>query len=205
MKLFAATVMTLSLLASASSQTSGQTGQPGAAPGTGNAMSGSVQDSQTIKITRAGSQPSRQGPVANFTGSVRVDPLFQANGPARASASLVTFEPGARTAWHSHPLGQILIVTAGTGRVQRWGDPVDEIHQGDVVWIPPGVKHWHGAGPNGSMAHIGIVEQLDGKSVEWMEKVSDAQYGTPGPRSRPGGPRAERAARSEERRVGKEC
>jgi 4-carboxymuconolactone decarboxylase len=107
---------------------------------------------------------------------VRVDPLFQANGPVRASASLVTFEPGARTAWHSHPLGQILIVTAGTGRVQRWGDPVDEIRQGDVVWIPPGVKHWHGAAPNSSMAHIGIVDQLDGKSVEWMEKVSDAQY-----------------------------
>ena len=101
------------------------------------------------------------------------------NAPARASGSLVTFEPGARTAWHTHPLGQVLIVTAGTGRVQRWGDPIDEIRQGDVVWIPPGQKHWHGAAPNSSMAHIAIVEQLDGKSVEWMEKVSDAQYGAP--------------------------
>jgi 4-carboxymuconolactone decarboxylase len=128
---------------------------------------------------RSGSQPSRQGPTENFTGSVRVDPLFQANAPARASGALVTFEPGSRTAWHTHPLGQILIVTAGTGRVQRWGDPVEEIRQGDVVWIPPGQKHWHGAAPNNSMAHIAIVEQLDGKSVEWMEKVSDAQYGAP--------------------------
>lgn len=128
---------------------------------------------------RSGSQPSRQGPAENFTGSVRVDPLFQANAPARASGSLVTFEPGARTAWHTHPLGQILIVTSGTGRVQRWGDPVEEIRQGDVVWIPPGQKHWHGAAPNSSMAHIAIVEQLDGKSVEWMEKVSDAEYGAP--------------------------
>jgi 4-carboxymuconolactone decarboxylase len=110
---------------------------------------------------------------------VRVDPLFQANAPARTSGSLVTFEPGARTAWHTHPLGQILIVTAGTGRVQRWGDSVEEIRKGDVVWIPPGQKHWHGAAPNSSMAHIAIVEQLDGKSVEWMEKVSDAQYGAP--------------------------
>jgi 4-carboxymuconolactone decarboxylase len=126
---------------------------------------------------RSGAQPSRQGSVENFTGSVRVDPLFQANAPARASGSLVAFEPGARTAWHTHPLGQILIVTAGTGRVQRWGDPVEEIHQGDVVWIPRGQKHWHGAAPNSSMAHIAIVEQLDGKTVDWMEKVSDAQYG----------------------------
>ena len=132
-----------------------------------------------IRIVRSGSQPSRQGPIENFTGSVRVDPLFQASAPARASASLVTFEAGARTAWHTHPLGQVLIVTAGTGRVQRWGDPVEEIRQGDVVWIPPGQKHWHGAAPNSSMAHIAVVEQLDGKSVEWMEKVSDAQYGAP--------------------------
>ena len=110
---------------------------------------------------------------------MRVDPLFQANAPARASGALVTFEPGARTAWHTHPLGQILIVTAGTGRVQRWGDPMEEIRQGDVAWIPPGQKHWHGAAPNRSMAHIGIVEQLDGKAVDWMENVSDAQYVAP--------------------------
>jgi 4-carboxymuconolactone decarboxylase len=169
MKLLAATVMSLSLLASASAQSS----QTGAAP------SPSAQDSQMIKITRSGSQPSRQGPGENFTGSVRVDPLFQASAPARTSGSLVTFEPGARSAWHTHPLDQVLIVTAGTGRVQRWGDPVDEIRQGDVVWIPPGQKHWHGAAPNSSMAHIAISEALEGKAVEWMEKVSDAQYGSP--------------------------
>jgi len=135
-------------------------------------------DQGAIRIMRSGSQPSRQGPVEHFTGTVRVDPLFQTTAPARASGALVTFEPGARTAWHSHPLGQILIVTAGTGLVQRWGDPVQEIHQGDVVWIPPGQKHWHGAAPNSSMAHIAIVEQLDGKTVDWREKVSDAQYNT---------------------------
>src|SRR6201987_3085553 len=137
------------------------------------------RDQEKIRIVRSGSQSSRQGSAENFTGSVRVDPLFQATAPARASGSLVTFEPGARTAWHTHPLGQILIVTAGTGRVQRWGDPVEEIRQGDVVWIPPGQKHWHGAAPNSSMAHIAIVEQLDGKTVDWMEKVSDAQYNAP--------------------------
>jgi 4-carboxymuconolactone decarboxylase len=137
------------------------------------------KDQGAIRITRSGLQPSRQGPAENFTGSVRVDRIFQANAPARTSGSLVTFEPGARTAWHTHPLGQILIVTAGTGRVQRWGDSVEEIRKGDVVWIPPGQKHWHGAAPNSSIAHIAIVEQLDGKSVEWMEKVSDAQYGAP--------------------------
>ena len=172
MKLLAATAITLSLFALASAQTD----RAGAASGP---VLIQVPGSQSIRIMRSGSQPSRQGPAENFTGSVRVDPLFQANAPARASGSLVTFEPGARTAWHTHPLGQVLIVTAGAGRVQRWGDPVDEIRQGDVVWIPPGQKHWHGAAPNSSMAHIAIVEMLDGKSVEWMEKVSDAQYGAP--------------------------
>jgi 4-carboxymuconolactone decarboxylase len=158
MKVLATTVLSVALLASAFAQMN-QT------------------DSQAIKIIRSGSQPSRQGPGENFTGVVRVAPLFQATAPARASGALVTFEPGARTAWHTHPLGQILIVTAGAGRVQRWGDPVDEIRKGDVVWIPPGQKHWHGAAPNSSMAHIAIVEQRDGKAVDWMEKVSDAQYG----------------------------
>jgi 4-carboxymuconolactone decarboxylase len=143
------------------------------------ARSQTSKDPGAIRIVRSGSQPSRQGPAENFTGSVRVDPLLHASAPARASASLVTFKAGARTAWHTHPLGQVLIVTAGTGRVQRWGDPVEEIRQGDVVWIPPGQKHWHGAAPNSSMAHIAIVEQLDGKAVEWMEKVSEAQYGAP--------------------------
>lgn len=142
-------------------------------------QSQTLNDQGAIRIMRSGAQPSREAPAENFTGSVRVDPLFQATAPARASGSLIKFEPGARTAWHTHPLGQILIVTAGTGRVQRWGDPVEEIRQGDVVWIPPGQKHWHGATPNTSMAHIAIVEQLDSKSVAWMEKVSDAQFGAP--------------------------
>lgn len=171
MKLLAATVISLSLLASASAQVN----QSGAAPAT------SVQDSQLIRITRSGAQPSRQGPAENFTGSVRVDTPFQANAPARTSGALVTFQPGARSAWHAHPLGQTLIVTSGVGRVQRWGDPVDEIRQGDVVWIPPGQKHWHGASPTNAMSHIAIVEQLDGKSTDWMEKVSDAEYGAPVP------------------------
>ena len=143
------------------------------------AQAQSPKDEGAIQIVRSGVRPARQAPAEHFTGSVRINPLFQATAPARASGSLVTFEPGARTAWHSHPPGQILIVTAGTGRVQRWGDPVGEIHQGDVVWIPPGQKHWHGAAPNSSMAHMGIVEQLDGKAVDWKEKVSDAQYGAP--------------------------
>lgn len=134
-------------------------------------------EQNAIRIWRSDSQRAGQAPVENFTGSVRVALLFQASPPARTSGFLITFEPGAHTAWHTHPLGQILIVTAGTGRVQRWGDPVEEIHQGDVVWIPPGQKHWHGAAPNSSMTHIALVEQLDGKTVEWMEKVSDAQYG----------------------------
>jgi 4-carboxymuconolactone decarboxylase len=134
---------------------------------------------QTITITRSGSQPSRQGPAANFTGSVRVDPLFQAHDPSRTSGARVTFEPGARTAWHTHPLGQILIVTAGSGLVQQWGGPVEEILPGDVVRIPPGVKHWHGAAPAAAMTHIALVEQLDGKSSDWMEKVSDQQYNAP--------------------------
>lgn len=174
-KLFAAMVISLSLLASASAQTN----QAGTVPGSDAISSASVQNSQTIKITRSGSQPSRQGPAENFTGSVSVATPFQASAPARTSGALVTFQPGARSAWHSHPLGQTLIVTAGVGRVQRWGDPVDEIRQGDVVWIPPGQKHWHGAAPNTTMSHIAIVEQLDGKSTDWMEKVSDAQYGAP--------------------------
>lgn len=153
MKLLITTILSLSLVTSASAQ--------------------------TISIARSGSQPSRSGPAENFMGSVRVDPLFQASDPARASGGLVTFESGARSAWHSHPLGQVLIVTAGTGRVQQWGGPIDEIRQGDVVRIPPGVKHWHGAAPTTSMAHIAIVEQLDGKSTEWMEQVSDTQYSAP--------------------------
>lgn len=129
-----------------------------------------------VVVQRAGSQPSARGPDTNFTGSVRVDGRFQAGDPARVGGATVTFEPGARTAWHTHPLGQTLIVTAGIGWVQHWGGPVQEIRPGDVVWIPPGVKHWHGAMPTSGMTHIAISERLDGKSVDWMEKVSNEQY-----------------------------
>jgi 4-carboxymuconolactone decarboxylase len=140
---------------------------------------------QTIEIARSGSQPSRQGPAENFSGSVRVDPLFGANGPSRASGAYVTFERGARSAWHTHPVGQILIVTAGSGRVQSWGGPIEEIRQGDVVRIPPGHKHWHGASPDSAMTHIAIQEHVDGKTVDWLEKVSDVQYGNAAPRGGP--------------------
>src|ERR1051326_8909244 len=129
-----------------------------------------------MDIKRTGSQPSTKGSTEYFTGSVRIDPLFQAAAPARAVGARVTFEAGARTAWHTHPLGQTIIVTAGIGRAQRWGGPVEEIRPGDVVWFPPGEKHWHGAGPTTGMTHIAVQEQLDGKTVEWMEQVSDEQY-----------------------------
>jgi quercetin dioxygenase-like cupin family protein len=129
-----------------------------------------------MEIKRNGSRPSGAGPAEYFTGAVRVDPLFQVSEPARLSGSSVTFEPGARTAWHTHPLGQTLIVTAGCGRVRRWGGPIEEIRPGDVVWIPPGEKHWHGATPATAMTHIAIQEWLNGKAADWMEKVSDDQY-----------------------------
>jgi len=130
-----------------------------------------------MEIKRNGSQPSIKGPADWFTGTVRIDPMFlQAKDPARVTGASVTFEPGARTAWHTHPLGQILIVTAGCGLVQREGGPIEEIRPGDVVWFPPGEKHWHGASPTTSMTHIAIQEQLDGKTVEWMEKVTEEQY-----------------------------
>ena len=129
-----------------------------------------------MEIKRAGAQASAKGPADWFTGTVRIDPLFQAPAPARAAGAAVTFEPGARSAWHTHPLGQILIVTDGTGWIQQWKGPVEEIHKGDVIWIPPGVKHWHGATPTTAMTHIAIQEQLNGKAVEWMEKVTDEQY-----------------------------
>ncbi len=129
-----------------------------------------------MEIKRSGSQPSGKGPAEYFTGSVRVDPLFQAPDPARVSGAHVTFEPGARTAWHSHPLGQTLIVTSGLGWVQRWGGPIEEIGPGDVVWFPPGEKHWHGATATTAMTHIAIQEALNGSPVDWMEKVSGEQY-----------------------------
>jgi quercetin dioxygenase-like cupin family protein len=129
-----------------------------------------------MDITRAGSQPSGKRPADWFTGTVRIDPLFQAKDSARTAAAAVTFEPGARTAWHTHPLGQTLIVTAGAGLAQRWGGPIEEIRSGDVVWFPPGEKHWHGGSATTAMTHIAIQEQLDGKAVDWMEQVTDEQY-----------------------------
>jgi quercetin dioxygenase-like cupin family protein len=131
---------------------------------------------QKMDIKRSGSQPSSKGPAEWFTGIVRIAPLFQASDPARAGSASVTFEPGARTAWHTHPLGQTLIVTAGCGLAQRWGGPIEEIRPGDVISIPPGEKHWHGATATTAMTHIAIQEYLDGRAADWMEKVSDEQY-----------------------------
>lgn len=136
----------------------------------------STKGSQKMEIKRAGSQASNKGPSDWFTGTVRIDPLFQAPHPALVQGASVTFEPGARTAWHTHPLGQTLIVTAGRGLAQRWGGPVEEIRPGDVVWFAPGEKHWHGAAPATAMTHIAIQENLNGKVVDWLEKVSDEQY-----------------------------
>ena len=130
-----------------------------------------------MNITKGGSQPSAKGPADWFTGSVRIDSRFQREAPARIGGATVTFEPGARTAWHTHPLGQTLIVTAGCGRVQRDGGSVEEIRAGDIVWFEPGERHWHGASPTTAMTHIAIAEMLDGKVVEWMEHVTDEQYG----------------------------
>ena len=130
-----------------------------------------------MNITRIGSQPSAKGPSDWFTGSVRIDSPFQRTPPARIGGAIVTFEPGARTAWHTHPLGQTLIVTAGCGRVQRDGGPIEEIYVGDVVWFEPGERHWHGASPTTAMTHVAIAEALDGKVVEWMEHVTDDEYG----------------------------
>ena len=137
---------------------------------------GEKERGQTMEITRNGSRPSSKGPEDWFTGVVRVDPLTQTSAPARVSSASVTFEPGARTAWHTHPLGQTLIVTSGYGWAQREGGPVEEIRPEDVVWFPPGEKHWHGAAPTTAMTHIAIQEQHDGKTVDWMEHVSDEQY-----------------------------
>ena len=130
-----------------------------------------------MEIKRAGSRPSGKGPADWFTGTVRIDPLFGANAPARAAGNAVTFEPGARTAWHTHPLGQTLLVIAGCGRVQRDGGLIEAIRAGDIVWVAPGERHWHGASPTTAMTHIAIAEMLDGKAVEWMEHVTDEHYG----------------------------
>jgi quercetin dioxygenase-like cupin family protein len=159
MRRFASLALVASLLAGAAAHAQ----PPAPAPG---------EEPATVRITRPGSQPSAKGAAEYFTGSVRVDPLFPAQAPSRTSGGLVTFEPGARSAWHTHPVGQVLIVTAGLGWVQREGGPVEEIRPGDVVWIPPGVKHWHGATATTGMAHIAIQEFAGGKNVDWMEKVS---------------------------------
>jgi quercetin dioxygenase-like cupin family protein len=137
---------------------------------------GTSTASRDIMITRREAQQTSVGPAQNFTGTARVQRLFLPTSPSRMQGAYVTFEPGAHTAWHTHPAGQILVVTAGSGYVQQWGGPRQDIHEGDVVWTPPDVKHWHGATPTGAMTHMAIVEQLDGKSAEWMEKITDAQY-----------------------------
>ena len=162
MKLLATTILSSSLLVALIQ--AGQT-QVSSSDGT-----------QTVEVIQNGSQPSTEGADENFTGSVSIEPLISVREPSRLSGANVTFEPGARTAWHTHPLGQTLIVTAGSGYVQQWGEPVREINPGDVARIPPGVKHWHGATPTTAMTHIALQEQLDGKVVEWMEQVSDNQY-----------------------------
>lgn len=130
-----------------------------------------------MDIHRAGTRPSGQGSKDYFTGTVRIDPLFEAPDPARIRSAAVTFEAGARTAWHTHPLGQTLLITSGLGRVQRDGGPIEEVRPGDVVWFPPGEKHWHGASPKTAMTHIAIAEALNGSAVDWKEKVTDEQYG----------------------------
>jgi 4-carboxymuconolactone decarboxylase len=166
MKLLASALLSISLLNATFPLVS--QGQPAPADSTPN--------SPAITIVRSGSQAPQNGPADRFTGSVRVQPLFGAKAPSHTSGGLVTFEPGARSAWHSHPVGQVLIVTAGTGWIQSWGGPIQEFHQGDIVLIPPGVKHWHGASPTSSMTHIAIQEESDGSNTTWMEKVSDEQY-----------------------------
>lgn len=135
-----------------------------------------AETEKQVKIQRSGSQPSRQGPEDYFTGKVRIDAPFAGSEPARVGGATVTFEPGARTVWHTHPLGQTLIVTQGRGWIQVWGDEIQEMNQGDIVWIPEDVKHWHGATPDTAMTHIAIAESLNGSPVDWLEQVSDAQY-----------------------------
>jgi quercetin dioxygenase-like cupin family protein len=171
--LFAALAVTLSLLALASAQAT----RKGITPALSAPVTAQSNQPQKMTITRSGARESSRGSEANFTGNVSVEVLFPANAPSRTSGGSVTFEPGARSAWHTHPLGQTLIVTSVTGWVQQEGGEKQDIKPGDVVWTPPGVKHWHGATATDRMTHIAIQESLDGKNVEWMEKVSDEQYG----------------------------
>jgi quercetin dioxygenase-like cupin family protein len=173
MKLVAVTVLTLPLLALGCANPN----RVGAAPGTGASSTGPVRDAKAISITRSGSQPSQKGPAEYFTGSVRIDPLFRAKDRSRTSGAYVTFEPGARSAWHTHPLRQILIVTAGTGWVQQEGGEKQEIKPGDVIWTPPDVKHWHGATATNGMTHIAVQESLGGKNVDWMERLARSNIG----------------------------
>ncbi len=170
MKLFPATTLSLCMIALAPAEAN----QSGAAPGANAAPN---QAAQAVSIARSGSQPSVKGPAEYFTRTVRIDSPFQASIPARIGGGTVTFEPGARTAWHTHPLGQTLIVTTGCGWVQREGGPVEEIRPGDVVWSEPGEKHWHGATAATAMSHIAIQEKLNGSPVDWLEHVTDEQYG----------------------------
>jgi 4-carboxymuconolactone decarboxylase len=188
MKTIAATVLSLMLMEGVCAQTN----QPGRPDGQ---EANPPTVARSLVVSRGGTRPQTQAPAENFTGTVRVERLFSAEAPARASAAYVTFTPGARTDWHAHPLGQTLIVTAGVGRVQRWGGPIEEIRPGDVVSIPPGVKHWHGASPSGSMTHLAIQEAQGGKTVDWLEKVGDAQYDPAAAAGTPSGTQPSRAQR----------
>ena len=170
MKPIIVATLSLFLAAPAFSQTATGQGKPGTAAQGADAGPGEMT------IARAGSQASIKGPAENFTGNVRVDPVFGAHPPVTTSAGAVTFEPRARSAWHTHPAGQVLVVTSGVGRIQQWGRKAEDIRPGDVIWTPPGVKHWHGAAPTTAMTHIAIQDAVGGKTVEWMEKVSDEQY-----------------------------
>jgi quercetin dioxygenase-like cupin family protein len=172
MTLLAAAILPLSLLALAYARWN----REGITAASNAPIAAQSKQSQKLSISRSGTRMSGKGPEANFTGNVSVEPLFPVNAPSRTSGASVTFEPGARSAWHTHPLGQVLIITAGTGWVQQEGGEKQEIKPGDVIWTPPGVKHWHGATPTTAMTHIAIQEALDGKVVEWMEKVTDKQY-----------------------------
>jgi quercetin dioxygenase-like cupin family protein len=172
MKQLSAMILLLSALALASAHENQARGDSGA----GAPPVASSENLKTIRITRSGSQPSVKGSAEYFTGAVRIDAPFQGHHPARVGGGMVTFEPGARTAWHTHPLGQTLIVTAGAGWIRQWGGPIQEMKPGDMVWIPAGVKHWHGATATTGMAHMAIAEALDGKTAQRMEKVNDEQY-----------------------------
>ncbi|MBT2304667.1 cupin domain-containing protein [Variovorax paradoxus] len=169
MKRITASLAAVSLIGAAVAQTS-------PAPATGSAPAASSVAPQGMSISRNGTRPSAPGPAQFFAGTARIDPLFPVNAPSRMSGASVTFEPGARSNWHTHPLGQVLVVTAGFGLAQQWGKAIQELRPGDVLWCPPGVKHWHGASPTTSLTHMALQESLDGKNVEWLEAVTDQQY-----------------------------